>query len=98
MKYIKKFNLNENMGYTTIFGDEVTHDKALEKRINDNIVSIIVEERGISEKSFQKYDEVIEEVKQLCDQNPEIYEKAQNYYENNKRLQLLAEEIYDEFY
>ena len=96
MKYLKKFN--ENMEYTTIFGKEVSHNEALEKRIRDCITSIVVEELGISEKAFQKYDNVMEKVKELCDNKPEIYEDAQNYYENNKRLELLAEIVYDKYF
>lgn len=99
MKHIKRFEkVFEDMSYTTIFGNKISHNEALEKRIRDNIVSIIVDELGISEKSFKQYDNVIEEVKQLCNDNPEIYEKSQKYYENNKRLELLAELMYDKYF
>jgi hypothetical protein len=98
IKRFEEYNLNENLGYKTIFGKEVSHEEALQKTIRDLIINIIVDERNISEKSFKEYDKVISEVKQLCIDNPEIYEKAQEYYEKDKRLKLLAEECYDKYY
>lgn len=90
--------LNENMGYRDFFGKEISHENALQKTIRDLVVGIITEERGISEKSFSLYDSVIEEVKELFDKNPNIYVEAQKCYENNKRLNLLAEEIYQKYF
>lgn len=90
--------LNENMRYRDFFGKEISHENALQKRIRDLIVGIIVEERGISEKSFSLYDSVIDEVKEICDRNPNIYEEAQKYYENGQRLNLLAEDIYQKYF
>lgn len=98
IKKFEQYNINENMGYKTIFGKEVSHDESLQKLIRDNIIQIIMDERGISEKAFKSYDEVIDEVKKLCDNNSEIYEKAEEYYQKGKRLKLLAEECYDKYY
>lgn len=98
IKKFEQYNINENMGYKTIFGKEVSHDESLQKLIRDNIIQIIMDERGISEKAFKSYDEVIDEVKKLCDNNSEIYEKAEKYYQKGKRLKLLAEECYDKYY
>lgn len=98
IKKFEEYNLNENMGYKTIFGKEISHEDDLHKSIRDDIIQIIVDVRGISEKAFKAYDEVIDEVKELCNNNPEIYEKAQKYYEKGKRLRLLAEECYDKYY
>lgn len=91
-------SLNENMRYRTIFGTEVSHTEALQKRIRDLITGIITEERGISEKAFSAYDDVMNEVKIICSENPEIYEEAENYYQKNKRLQGLAEEVYEKYF
>ena len=98
---MKKFiaeNLNESMGYKTIFGDEISHNEALQERLRRLITNIITEEKGISEKAFGDYDSVMIEVQDICDKNPEIYEKAENFYTDKKRLNLLAEEIYEEFF
>lgn len=97
---MKNFNdfLNEDMGYTDFFGKKVTHEEALQKNIRDLIVHIITEERGISEKSFKLYDEVIEEVKDLCEKHPEIYQEAELFYREGKRLNYLAEKIYFEYF
>jgi len=98
IKKFEEYTLNENMGYKTIFGKEVSHKEALEKSIRDNIIHIIMEERGISEKAFKTLDEVINEVKQLCKDNSEIYKKSEEYYQKGKRLKFLAEECYDKYY
>ena len=98
IKKFEEYNLNENMGYKTIFGNEVSHKEALEKSIRDDIIQIIMDERGISEKAFKSLDEVFDEVKQLCKDNYEIYEKAEEYYQKGKRLKLLAEECYDKYF
>jgi len=90
--------LNENMGYRDFLGREISHNEALQKRIRDLIVGVVVEERGISEKSFSLYDSVINEVKEICDKHPDIYTEAEKYYEKNKRLNLLAEEVYQKYF
>jgi hypothetical protein len=93
-----KESLNESMGYKTIFGTEVSHEEALQKSLRDHLTEIITAERGISEKAFSDYDSVMSEVKQFCENNPEIYEMAQEFYENSRRMSLLAETLYDEYF
>lgn len=97
-KFNEYHNINENLGYTNFFGKKVSHEKELQNRIRSLIINILTEERKISEKAFSKYDEVIDEVKNLCNENSEIYIKAQEYYDKGKRLNLLAEEVYDNYY
>jgi len=97
---IKKFNdynLNENMGYKSFFGKEVSHEKALQERIRSLILNVIMDERKISEKSFGIVDEAIKDVKELCKNNTDIYSLAEQYYQDGKRLKLLAEEVYDKY-
>jgi len=96
---IKKFNeLNESMGYTDFFGKKVSHEDALHKSIRDYIVNIAMDDLHISEKSFKEVDNVIDKVKNICNKNPEIYEQTEEYYKSGKRLNLLAEKIYDEYF
>ena len=98
MKKLVKEQLNENMGYKTFLGKDISHENVLKDRIHSLIINIIMEEREISEKSFKLYDEVIEEVKNICETNPEIYDEAEQYYKNNRRLQYLAEKIYENYF
>lgn len=98
MKKLVAESLNENMGYKSFFGNDVSHKEALQKRVRDLITGIITDERGISEKAFSDYDNVMSEVKTLCENNPEIYERTQKSYEQKKRLNLLAEEIYEKYF
>jgi len=100
MKKLKLVNesLNENMSYTSFLGKEVSHDEALQKSIRDSITHVITDERKISEKAFEAYDSVMEEVKNMCLANPEIYKQAEEYYKEGKRLSLLAEEVYEKYF
>ena len=98
MKKLVKEQLNENMGYTSFFGKDVTHKNALNDRIRGLLTNIIMEERGISEKAFESYDKVIDEVKHTCDNNLQIYEDANQYYKDKRRLQRLAEICYEKYF
>jgi hypothetical protein len=97
MKLIKE-SLNENMGYKDFFGNNVSHEDALKKRLQSLLVDIVAEEWGVSEKSFRRYDEIIENVKNLIENDIEIMKMAEEYYQKGKRLQLLAEQIYDTYH
>jgi hypothetical protein len=90
--------MDESMGYTDFFGKKISHEDALHKSIRDYIVNIMMDDLHISEKSFKEIDNLIEKVKNICNKNPEIYEQAEEYYQSGKRLNLLAEKIYDEYF
>ena len=91
--------LNEaSMAYTDFFGKKISHEAALAKTIKDDITQVIVDDRKISEKAFESYDKVIQEVKQFISEHPEILEKANNYYKEGRRLQFLAEEVFDTYF
>jgi hypothetical protein len=98
MKKLVAESLNENMSYKSFFGNDVSHEEALQKRVRDLITGIVTYERGISEKAFSDYDSVMAKVENICEENPEIYELAEDYYKNKKRLNFLAEEIYEKFF
>ena len=97
---LKNFDsfFNEGMEYTDFFGEKISHETALKKRTRDLITQIIVDEVGISEKSFTRYDQVIDHVKNMCDSNPEIYKNSEKYYNGGKRLQYCAEKIYYKYF
>jgi hypothetical protein len=97
MKNFDEF-INENMGYTDFFGKKISHESALEKRTRDLITNIITEELGISEKSFTQLDKVMKIVKDICNNNPKIYEEANEFYNSGKRLNYLAEKGYEEYF
>jgi len=86
----------KDLGYKTIFGKEYTHEEALNKSVRDSIVDIIMTERGISEKAFGKVDEVVERVKD--EMTPEIYERIGKLYSTGKRIDYIAEMIYDDVF
>lgn len=90
--------MNESLAYTNFFGKQVSHEDALHSRIRDLISNIVMEERGISEKAFSSVDNVMAEVKNVCETNPEIYEEAQKFYDKRIRLEGLAEQIYQKYF
>lgn len=94
--YFENF-INEHFGYEDIFGTKYSHEEVLETRIKNALVSIICEELSISEKDFNRIDRTIAFVDSVCKMNSEIYEYAQQYYEENKRLNLYAEIAYEKF-
>jgi len=93
-----KESLNESMAYKDFFGKQISHEEALHKSIRDDILDIVCEVNYISEKDFKKIDLIIKKVKEICEVNPEIYEKAEEFYSKGKRLELLAEEMYEKYF
>ena len=91
MKLVRE-SLNENLGYKSFLGKEVSHQEALQKQIRDHITHIITQERGISEKGFSDYDSVMNEVKHICEENSEIYEKAEEFFTMTLKIDYESEE------
>jgi len=87
-----------NMEYKTFFGKTVTHEEAIKEGISSLIVDILIKVNSISEKDFKKYDEQIHIVKNFIDENTFVIEMANDFVNNKKRLELLAEQIYDEYF
>jgi len=95
MKLVKE-SLNEQMVYN--FHEIPSDEERVNKRLRDLLVDIIMNERGVSEKSFSEVDQIIQEVKTFCDSKPIIYTKARLYDQAKKRLQFLAEKIYERYF
>lgn len=97
---LKNFDeyLNESLEYTDFFGKKVSHEEALQQRLRDNLSDIIATENKVSEKSFKQYDQIIENVKNVCENNKDIYLLANKFYNKNKRLEYCAEKIYDKYF
>lgn len=96
---MKKFSqINENnvrdLSYTSFFGKKINHLDSLKERVINSIVEIIREERGISEKSFKEYDEIINFVKDIFDND--MLERSSLLYKQGKRISYISEILYDE--
>lgn len=88
----------KDLSYKNFFGEKISHEDALLSKISSMLSSIIMEERNISEKSFSKIENIMKEVKELVSKNKdEFLSQGNKYLNSNKRLNLLAEEIYDKF-
>jgi len=87
----------EDMSYENFFGKKVSHQESLRERLVNELVSIVTEEQGISEKAFSAYDEAIAKVRAFVDTDDSAIKEAQNFYENKRRLSLLAEILYEKF-
>ncbi len=99
---IKKFkdfdpiNESENLGYTSFFGKNISHDEAFRKRIEDDVIGIITDENGISEKAFGKYGDVIDMVRN--DMTEDMCQEAQEIWKSGKRLRYVGEMMYEKYF
>lgn len=84
----------KDLSYTTFFGKKVEHKTALKERIESNIVDIMMQENQISEKDFKRLDEIIVIAKNVIDDA--LYNEISELYNQGKRLQYIAEKIWDE--
>lgn len=91
-------HISENLSYTDIFGKIHTHDEVLKQNVIDRITQIIIDELGLSEKNFKQYDIVSSYVKNIFENETELYDEAVDYYNNEKRIELFAEIIYDKYF
>ncbi len=94
--YFKKATITESLEYKDFFGKEVSHNEAIEKQLKGILIHIIMDDLKISEKSFTEVDKIIERVNKVY--SLDFNELANEYYNLNKRLKLLAEEIYDKYF
>ncbi len=99
---IKKFkdfdpiNESENLCYTSFFGKNISHDEAFRKRIEDDVIGIITDENGISEKAFGKYGDVIDMVRN--DMTEDMCQEAQEIWKSGKRLRYVGEMMYEKYF
>lgn len=90
---IKKYNeLNEN--FYSYFGMK---EPTFEDNIRSYVVEIVREVKHVSEKSFQQYDEIIKQVKDLFKSNTEIKKTINEFKEKGYRKQFIAEHIYENY-
>lgn len=89
-------NENKDLSWKSIFGKKYTHKETLKKNVIDNLVRILMDEKGISEKSFTKIDEIIDKVKEKIDDN--ILQEAEKHLQSGKRMNLFYETIYDKLF
>lgn len=97
MKKFSQINENNNirdLSYTSFFGKKINHLDSLKERVIDSIIEIIREERGVSEKSFKEYDDIINLVKNRFDND--MLERSSVLYKKGKRISYISEILYDE--
>lgn len=95
-KFTEKINEAKDLSYETFFGVKVSHIESLHKKIRDQITHILMNEQEISEKDFTNVDRIVSNVKDIF--NPDIYKEVEMLYNNNKRLNYIAEIIYDKYF
>lgn len=96
---MKKFNefINESYKEPTTytknkFGFDVP-DRTFVDDVFDQLVQIVCEVNGISEKSFHHWDETTEYIRKYFDNNPEILQDIDKF--KDRRKQFCAEYLYD---
>lgn len=96
MKKFSKIIEGKNLGYKDFFGKKVNHREAFVSYLKSSLYEIMMEEKEISEKAFDKVDDVIEMVdSKLSSLDLSKYHKM---YDNNKRLKYIAEIIFDKHF
>ena len=90
------------------YGDKLKTDKSwgdlkfpvseYKTRVKDFLVHIIMEDRGVSEKSFKAFDEIISEVKDFFINNDAMTKLIKEYEAKKARPEYVAEKIYNEHY
>jgi hypothetical protein len=63
-----------------------------------NLIDILMEVRGISEKSFSQLDDLFAEVENFWENNPSVRETVANFETNLKRPRLCAETLFADHY
>ena len=93
---IKRPIHESDMSYEDFFGRAVTHVEAFRKRIENEIIGIITDEKGISEKAFDAYDNVINMVRN--DMTEAMCEEANEIWLQGKRIRYIGEMMYDKYF
>ena len=83
----------KDLSYKTIFGKSVSHIDAVKERLVNIITDIITKEEKISEKDFKRYDIAIEQAENIV--TDDFVKQADEYIQSGRRMELLAEIIYD---
>ena len=94
-KFTEKINEAKDLSYETFFGEKVPHIESLHKKIRNQITDILMNEQEISEKDFTNVDRIKSIVKDKF--NSDIYKEVEILYNSNKRLNYIAEYIYDKY-
>lgn len=95
MRKFSKIVENKDLSYSFL-GKNVSHIDSLTSNIRNSIIEIIREEKGVSEKSFKQYDEIINFVKEKF--NEEMKNESIELYNNGKRIDYIAEMLYDKYF
>ena len=97
IKRFDEYMINEStdLSYKSFFGKEISHKKALEERIKSSIVDIMMNEKGVSEKSFKQVDDIISDVNNII--NDDLLNECELLFNDNKRINFIAEIIYDKY-
>ena len=86
----------KDLSYKHMFKGKISHEDALKERVKSDLISIIMEEEGVSEKSFSSVDKIISDVDKFYTE--EIFKISNEMYNQGKRTNYIAEFLYDEYY
>ena len=97
---MKKFTkLNEGFRDDINSIDDVFSYRTFRDKVASSLTDIIAHERGISEKSFNAYDGVMEEIERFYeDRKDELIEMLKEYESRGSRPSYLAEVLYDKHF
>lgn len=94
MKKFNEFNkLNEEITYEQLGLKSPTY----EDNVRNKIVSIIMDENSISEKSFEQIDKIILHVKLVFNKNLEIKDVIKEFENKKERVSYCSEYVYSKY-
>ncbi len=86
---IKRFNqINENIS-------NIFKPLTYKELVSRSLLDIIMREKGISEKDFNRVDNLIKNIKDYFNNNDKIDNIIKNFEEKESRTEYCAEFIYD---
>lgn len=89
--------VGHDFSYTDFFGNKVSHQDAIFKKISSGLTRIAMEEKSVSEKDFSRIDEIMKIVDSLIAETPEVLERFEYMLSIGKREEYATEILWDEF-
>jgi hypothetical protein len=88
----------KDLSYTRIFPQRklISHEESMKEKLRSKISQIIMDEFGVSEKSFKEVDKILKLVEKNI--TPELMKLALEEYKSGKRISYVSEILYHDHF
>jgi len=98
MKYIKSINENKTSIQSFSLKDWMNYKPSYKEKVISNIKDIVMKEKRISEKDFNKLNKMDEKLEKFYKENKSDLDIIIKEFESsNKRSEYCSEKIYDDY-